>query len=137
MRSLAAITFLAPDYGAAVAWFRDALGFGVIEDRDMGGGKRWIVVAPASGAGARIIVAKATSAAQIASVGAAAGDRVAYFLQTDDFAGDYAAMAARGVRFLETPRVEDYGTVAVFQDPWGGKWDLIGRPALGPEPGAP
>ena len=91
----------------------------------LGGGKRWVVVGPADGAGARIVIARAEGEAQRAAIGAAAGGRVGYFLETDDFARDRAAMEARGVAFLEPPRHEPYGTVAVFRDPWGGKWDLI------------
>ena len=91
----------------------------------MGPSKRWVVVGSAVGEGARIVIAVASNALQAARIGGATGDRVGYFLETDDFAGDHAAMTARGVRFLEAPRFEDYGAVAVFQDPWGGKWDLI------------
>lgn len=121
--SLAAIAFLVPDYDAGLAWFRDVLGFRVIEDVDMGAGKRWLVVAGASGA--RVVIAKAQGPDQAAAVGAAAGGRVGYFLETDGFERDHAAFLVRGVRFLEAPRRETYGTVAVFVDPWGGKWDLI------------
>ena len=124
-RSLATVTFLAPDYDEAIAWFRDALGFELLEDALLETDKRWVVVAPAGGAGARLLIAQASDDAQRAAVGAAAGGRVAYFLETDDFAGDHAAMSARGVRFLESPRHEPYGVVAVFADPWGGKWDLL------------
>ena len=86
------------------------------------------------GAGARLVLAKAEGAAQRAAVGAAAGGRVGYFLETDDFDRDHAAFRARGVEFLETPRREPYGTVAVFADPWGGKWDLIEPRRLGGSP---
>jgi catechol 2,3-dioxygenase-like lactoylglutathione lyase family enzyme len=122
-RHLAAIAFLVPDYDSGIAWFRDILGFALIADLDMGGGKRWVVVA--GEAGARIVLAKAEGATQTAAIGAAAGGRVGYFLETDDFARDHAAFSASGVKFLEEPRHEPYGTVAVFADPWGGKWDLI------------
>ena len=124
-RRLAAVAFLAPDYDQAIAWFREALGFALLEDAALGGGKRWVVVGPADGAGARIVIARAEGEAQRAAIGAAAGGRVGYFLETDDFARDRAALEARGVAFLEPPRHEPYGTVAVFRDPWGGKWDLI------------
>lgn len=124
-QSLAAIAFLAPDYDSAIEWFRDALGFVLLADAPMGPEKRWVVVAPAGGAGARIVIAKASDPRQHAAIGAAAGGRVGYFLETDDFARDHAAMLARGVRFLEEPRHEPYGIVAVFADPWGGKWDLL------------
>lgn len=121
--ALASIAFLAPDYAPAVAWFRDTLGFAVVEDADMGAGKRWVVVAGSGGA--RIVIAKAEGHAQHGAIGAAAGGRVGYFLETDDFDREHARLLARGVTFLEAPRHEPYGTVAVFFDPWGGKWDLI------------
>jgi catechol 2,3-dioxygenase-like lactoylglutathione lyase family enzyme len=124
-KSLAAVTFLAPDYDSAIEWFRDALGFALLADTPMGADKRWVVMAPPGGAGARIVVAKASDERQRAAIGAATGGRVGYFLETDDFVRDHAAMQARGVRFLEKPRREAYGTVAVFADPWGGKWDLL------------
>ena len=124
-KSLAAVAFLVPDYDDAIAWFRGALGFDLIEDAPLGAGKRWVVVAPPGGEGARLLLAKAVDARQREAIGRAAGGRVAYFLETDDFARDHAAMSARGVRFLEPPRREAYGIVAVFADPWGGRWDLL------------
>lgn len=123
--SLAAVAFLAPDYDAAIAWFRDSLGFVVLEDRPMSQTKRWVVVGDASGLGARFIIAKAQGERQVASIGAPAGGRVAYFLETDDFAGDFTRMREKGVEFVESARREPYGVVAVFKDPWGGRWDLI------------
>jgi predicted PurR-regulated permease PerM/uncharacterized glyoxalase superfamily protein PhnB len=122
---IAAVAFLAPDYDEAIAWFRDRLGFAVIEDRAMGDEKRWVVVGPSQPDGARFVVAKASSANQLAAVGQPAGGRVAYFLETDDFARDHARFQTAGIEFLEEPRRETYGEVAVFRDPWGGKWDLI------------
>jgi catechol 2,3-dioxygenase-like lactoylglutathione lyase family enzyme len=124
-QSLAAVAFLAPDYDAAIAWFCSALAFDLVTDEALGPDKRWVVVAPPGGVGARLVIAKAADERQRLAVGAAAGGRVGYFLETDDFARDHAAMRARGVRFLEAPRNEPYGTVAVFVDPWGGKWDLL------------
>jgi predicted PurR-regulated permease PerM/uncharacterized glyoxalase superfamily protein PhnB len=123
--SLAAVAFLAPDYDAAIAWFRDCLGFVVLEDRPLSHVKRWVVVGDRSGLGARFVIAKADGERQLASVGAQAGGRVAYFLETDDFAGDFARMREKGVEFVENARREPYGVVAVFRDPWGGRWDLI------------
>jgi len=117
-RSLAAIAFSVPDYDDAVAWFRDALGFELIEDTPLGDGKRWVVVAAGREAGARLVLQKARAEPRESA-------RVGYFLETDDFDRDHAAYLARGVRFLEQPRRESYGVVAVFADPWGGKWDLI------------
>lgn len=123
--SLAAIAFLAPDYDAGIAWFRGALGFSVLEDRPLGGDKRWVVVGDARGVGARFVIAKAEGERQLAAVGAQAGGRVAYFLETDDFARDFSRFSQSGVEFVESPRREPYGVVAVFRDPWGGRWDLI------------
>jgi catechol 2,3-dioxygenase-like lactoylglutathione lyase family enzyme len=117
-RSLAAVAFSAPDYDDAIAWFGDALGFELIEDTPLGEGRRWVVVAASRDAGARLVLQKAESES-------GGNSRVGYFLETDDFDRDHAAYLARGVRFLETPRRESYGVVAVFADPWGGKWDLI------------
>jgi predicted PurR-regulated permease PerM len=123
--NLAAIAFLAPDYDAGIAWFRDALGLAVLEDRPLGGDKRWVVVGDPNGMGARFVIAKAEGDRQVAAVGTPAGGRVAYFIETDDFARDFARFAGNGVEFIESPRRESYGVVAVFKDPWGGKWDLI------------
>jgi catechol 2,3-dioxygenase-like lactoylglutathione lyase family enzyme len=132
-RSLASIALLVPDYDEDLAFFRDALGFIVLEDTPLGSGKRWVVVAPAGGAGATIVLAVPNDERQRARIGDQTGGRVAYFLRTNDFQRDYEAMRARGVRFLETPRREPYGLVAVFVDPWGGKWDLLQPAAVGGE----
>lgn len=125
LRSVDAFTLLVPDYEAGLTFFRDALGFAVVEDTVLAGGKRWVVVAPPGGAGPRIVLAVASDDRQRARIGDQTGGRVGYFLQTDDFDRDYHRLTARGVRFLEAPRREIYGAVAVFSDPWGGKWDLI------------
>ena len=135
-KSLAAVAFLVPDYDDAIAWFCGALGFVLIEDAPLDEDKRWVVVAPPGGEGARLVLAKAADARQREAIGWAAGGRVACFLETDDFARDHAAMSARGVRFLEPPRRESYGIVAVFADPWGGRWDLL-QPAKRPARPAP
>jgi catechol 2,3-dioxygenase-like lactoylglutathione lyase family enzyme len=125
MQSLAAVTILAPSYDEGLRFFRDALGFEVLEDRPQGPSKRWLVVAPRGGKGARIVVAVPDGEQQRARVGDQTGGRVGYFLYTDDFDRDYDGMRAHGIRFLEEPRREPYGRVAVFADPWGGKWDLL------------
>jgi len=135
VQSLAAISILVPSYDAGLRFFRDALGFEIVEDTDQGDGKRWIVVAPRGGRGARIVVAVPGDERQRARIGDQTGGRVGYFLFTDDFESDYASMRARGVRFLEEPRREPYGRVAVFADPWGGKWDLL-QPLDGAQSGA-
>src|SRR5579871_6353311 len=122
---LAAVTFLVPSYDEGLAFFRDRLGFAVIEDTRLGADKRWVVVAPAHHAGAALVLAVPSDERQRARLGDQTGGRVGYFLHTSDFSGDYETMRARGIRFLETPRREPYGLVAVFLDPWGGKWDLL------------
>lgn len=121
---LALISYVVRDYDEAIGWFTEKLGFSLIEDAALSPGKRWVVVAPPDG-GARLLLAKADGPAQEAAIGAQAGGRVFLFLHTDDFSRDHAAMTAKGVRFLETPRREAYGTVAVFEDLYGQKWDLM------------
>jgi catechol 2,3-dioxygenase-like lactoylglutathione lyase family enzyme len=124
-RSLAQLSLLVADYDAAIAFYVDILGFELVENADLGGGKRWVVVGPPGGQGARLLLARAAGPAEAARVGDQTGGRVFLFLQTDDFAGDHARMSAQGVRFLEAPRKEAYGTVAVFEDLYGNRWDLI------------
>jgi catechol 2,3-dioxygenase-like lactoylglutathione lyase family enzyme len=121
--TLATIALVVPDYDAAIAFYRDALGFELVEDTDLGGGKRWVVVAPHQGA--RLLLAKATDDAQTAAIGNQTGGRVAFFLHTNNFADTHARFVGAGVSFLEQPRSEAYGTVAVFSDPFGNRWDLI------------
>lgn len=126
MQSLALIALLVRDYDEAVAWFTGVLGFTLEQDIRQSETKRWVVVAPPhASAGARLLLARAEGPAQAARIGDQTGGRVFLFLHTDDFARDHAAMTARGVRFLETPRREPYGTVAVFEDICGNRWDLI------------
>ncbi len=121
---IATIAVVVADYAEAIAFYRDRLGFEVIADTDMGGDKRWVVVA-APGGGAGLLLAKADGPEQAARIGDQTGGRVAFFLETDNFARDFAAFSAAGVRFLEAPRHEPYGSVAVFEDLYGNKWDLI------------
>lgn len=121
---LALVAFVVADYDAAISWFTAKLGFALAEDTPLGAGKRWVVVAPPGG-GTALLLAKAANEAQMRAVGAQAGGRVGFFLYTDDFDRDHAAMTAKGVKFLEAPRDEPYGRVAVFEDLYGGKWDLI------------
>jgi catechol 2,3-dioxygenase-like lactoylglutathione lyase family enzyme len=121
---IATVALVVPDYDAGIAFYCGALGFALLADTDMGGGKRWVLVGPPGG-GARLLLAKAADDLQAAAIGNQAGGRVGFFLETDDFARDHAAYAAAGVRFLEPPRHEAYGSVAVFADPFGNKWDLL------------
>ena len=123
-RRLAALTLLVPDYDEAIAWFTQKLDFALVEDVAIGAGKRWIVMSPGPG-GAQIVLARPGDGRQRARIGDQTGGRVMLFLHTDDFARDHAAMRARGVHFVEAPRAEAYGTVAVFADAWGNLWDLI------------
>ncbi len=117
-------TIVVEDYDAAIAYYRDVLGFELREDSPREHGKRWVVVAP-PGAQTALLLAKAANDAQTSRVGDQTGGRVGFFLRTDDFHGDHAVMRDRGVRFLEAPRVEDYGIVAVFEDLYGNRWDLL------------
>lgn len=113
-----------PDYDAGLAFYAGTLGWSVTSDLDQGGGKRWVVVSPPGG-GTSVLLAKAVGADQTAAIGNQTGGRVGFFVQTDDFARDHAAMLAAGVDFEEAPRVEPYGIVAVWRDPFGNRWDLI------------
>ncbi len=115
------------DYDRAIEFFTAALGFVVHEDSHMGPGKRWVRLGPAGSAGAGIVLGKATTPEQQASIGNQTGGRVFLFLETDDFWRDYRRLEAKGARFTETPREEPYGMVVVFLDLYGNKWDLIGR----------
>ncbi len=123
--TLAAVTLVVREYDEAIEWFTRALGFLLVEDTPREAGKRWVIVAPPGGQGARILLARATSPEQRAQVGRQAGGRVAFFLHTDDFHRDHEAFRSRGVRFIEEPRQEGYGTVAVFEDLYGNRWDLV------------
>ncbi|MDQ1007623.1 catechol 2,3-dioxygenase-like lactoylglutathione lyase family enzyme [Streptomyces sp. V4I23] len=126
MSFIALVSLVVRDYDEAIAFYRDALGFDLVEDTDRGDSSRWVVVRPPGApAGTGLLLARAKNASERASVGAQTGGRVGFFLHTDDFARDHARMTAAGVRFLEEPRYEPYGTVAVFEDLYGNKWDLL------------
>jgi catechol 2,3-dioxygenase-like lactoylglutathione lyase family enzyme len=120
---LALTTLVVPDYDAGIAFLVGALGFDLIEDTDMGAGKRWVVVGGKDGG--RLLLAKAASPEQTAAIGNQTGGRVGFFVHTDDFTGAHARLVDAGVTFHEQPRHETYGTVAVFSDPFGNRWDLI------------
>jgi catechol 2,3-dioxygenase-like lactoylglutathione lyase family enzyme len=125
---ISALALVVPDYDSAIAFYVGTLGFRLTEDIDQGH-KRWVTVEPPGG-GPRLVLARAEGAAQVATIGNQAGGRVFLFLATDDFARDHAAMTAAGVEFEEAPRHEPYGSVAVWRDPFGNRWDLIGpKPA--------
>ncbi|MBT9447404.1 MAG: VOC family protein [Hyphomonadaceae bacterium] len=125
MSHIGAFTLLVRDYDEAIAFYVGALGFTLLEDTALSADKRWVRVAP-NGGGVALLLAKASTPEQIARIGDQTGGRVGFFLHTDDFARDHAAFVAKGVRFLEEPRSESYGKVAVFSDLYGAKWDLIG-----------
>lgn len=126
---IATVALVVRDYDEAIAWYRDKLDFVLEEDADLGGGKRWVTMTPpgASAHGARLLLARAVGAEQSSRIGNQTGGRVFLFLETDDFRRDHQAMLARGVTFREEPRVEAYGTVAVFSDLYGNLWDLLER----------
>jgi len=125
LQSLAAVTILVPSYDDGLAFFRDILGFAVLENTRLSPKKRWVVVAPSPGVGSALVLAVPSDDHQRARVGDQTGGRVGFFLRSVDFWADYEKLLGRGVNFLETPRQEPYGIVAVFVDPWGGKWDLL------------
>lgn len=123
-RRIALTTLVVADYDEAIAWYTGALGFSLLQDIDQGD-KRWVVVGPADGNAAALLLARASNDEQRARIGNQTGGRVGFFLNTDDFWRDHAAMTARGVVFLEIPREEVYATVAVFRDLYGNTWDLL------------
>ena len=124
-QTLVHVTLLVRDYDEALAFFTKALGFQLLEDTPLGDQKRWLVVAPPNSRGASLLLARAVTSEPALSIGNQAGGRVFLFLHTDDFWRDYRHMQAHNVRFLEPPRHEPYGIVAVFEDLYGNKWDLL------------
>lgn len=126
-RSLAHVALVVRDYDEAIDFYTRALGFRLVEDTLLNAKKRWVVVAPSNGAGASLLLAKASNDAQRSRIGNQTGGRVFLFLHTDDFHRDHRAMTAHGVTFINGPREEAYGTVGVFEDLYGNRWDLIER----------
>ncbi len=124
---LEALALLVPDYDEGIAFFVDGLGWRLRSDEDRGGGKRWVVVEPLGG-GTALLLARADGSGQRAAIGRQVGGRVGFFLRVEDFAATAARLTAAGVTFEEAPRHEPYGTVAVWRDPWGNRWDLLGPP---------
>jgi catechol 2,3-dioxygenase-like lactoylglutathione lyase family enzyme len=122
---LGCVALLVRDYDEAREYYTCVLGFDLIEDTPLPDGKRWVLVAPPGARETRLLLAKAASPAQAARIGDQTGGRVFLFLHTDDFWRDYHAFRARGVAFREAPREEAYGTVAVFEDLYGNRWDLL------------
>lgn len=122
---LGAVTFLVEDYDEAIEYFTRALQFQLIEDTDMGVGKRWVLVRPRGASESALLLATAVTAKQQAGIGNQSAGRVGFFLYTDNFKKDHTYMVGQGVIFHEAPRQEAYGTVAVFEDLYGNKWDLL------------
>jgi catechol 2,3-dioxygenase-like lactoylglutathione lyase family enzyme len=124
-QKIGAISLIVRDYDEAIAFYTKKLQFELVEDTDMGGGKRWVMVSPPGSSGTRLLLAKAVTPEQESRIGNQTGGRVFLFLHTDDFRRDYESMKSNGVHFLEAPRDESYGTVVVFEDIYGNKWDLL------------
>ena len=124
-QTLALTTLVVRDYDEAIAFYRDKIGFTLAEDIPQADGKRWVVVAPAGDGASRLLLARAANEAQIARIGDQTGGRVGFFLETDDFARDHAAMLERGVIFVREPLQAPYGVVAVWRDLYGNLWDLL------------
>jgi catechol 2,3-dioxygenase-like lactoylglutathione lyase family enzyme len=124
-QKIGAISLIVRDYDEAIAFYTKKLQFELVEDTDMGGGKRWVMVSPPGSSGTRLLLAKAVTPEQESRIGNQTGGRVFLFLHTDDFRRNYESMKSNGVHFLEAPRDESYGTVVVFEDIYGNKWDLL------------
>ena len=125
-QSLFLVSLVVRDYDDAIAFYTQKLGFTLVEDTyQPEQDKRWVVVAPPGSGGAKVLLARATTSEQERAIGNQTGGRVFLFLETDDFHRDYARLTAAGVRFIRPPRVESYGTVAVFADLYGNLWDLV------------
>uniref|UniRef100_A0A2A4YS62 Glyoxalase n=1 Tax=OCS116 cluster bacterium TaxID=2030921 RepID=A0A2A4YS62_9PROT len=125
MNDIVHMALLVADYDEAIEYYTQILNFSLLEDKDMGGGKRWVRVAPHADSGFSLLLAKAKNDQQAKYVGNQSGGRVYIFYQVDDFWVEYKRMLALGVDFTEQPREEDYATVVVFKDLYGNKWDMI------------
>ena len=119
------VALVVRDYDEAIAYYTATLRFELIEDTDLGGGKRWVLVAPPGEGGTALLLARAANSEQATRIGNQTGGRVFLFLHTDDFWRDFNDLMARGVKFTEEPRRESYGTVVIFEDLYGNRWDLI------------
>jgi catechol 2,3-dioxygenase-like lactoylglutathione lyase family enzyme len=124
-QKLGYVALLVRDYDEAIAFYTNKLGFRLIEDGDLGAGKRWVRVSPPGSTGTDLLLARAVNPEQSGRIGNQTGGRVFLFLHTDDFWHDYREMTARGVKFVRSPSEELYGMVAVFEDLYGNKWDLL------------
>jgi len=127
-QQLGLIALVVRDYDEAIDFFVATLGFTLVEDSLVPAqAKRWVVVAPAGGGGAHLLLARAATEEQKSRIGNQTGGRVFLFLYTDDFWRDYHSYTAKGVTFVRQPKEESYGTVAVFLDLYGNRWDLVQR----------
>ncbi len=125
-QQLALVSIVVADYDEAIAFYVQTLGFSLVEDSDQPEqNKRWVVVSPPGAVESRLLLARASNARQRERIGDQTGGRVFLFLYTDDFWRDYQNYQARGVRFVREPKLEAYGTVAVFEDLHGNLWDLV------------
>ena len=128
-QTLGYVALVVREYDEAIAFFTEKLGFRLVEDSGatdrLGQDKRWVLVAPPGSSGTSLLLARASTPEETSRIGNQTGGRVFLFLHTDDFWRDHRAMNTHGVKFLETPREEPYGTVAVFEDLYGNKWDLL------------
>jgi catechol 2,3-dioxygenase-like lactoylglutathione lyase family enzyme len=127
MAHISLVTVVVDDYDQAIDFYVRAAGFRLAEDTPLGDGKRWVVLMPSGARETGVLLARAVTARQRERVGDQTGGRVSLFLSTDDFGRDYERMRAAGVHFAEAPRHEPYGTIAVFEDLYGNRWDLIQR----------
>jgi catechol 2,3-dioxygenase-like lactoylglutathione lyase family enzyme len=124
-QQIAKVALIVENYDEAIDFYTQKLQFKLIEDTDLGGGKRWVQIAPPNSTGTHLLLARASTDEQSQAIGNQTGGRVFLFLQTNDFWRDYELMKSNGVTFNEEPRVEAYGTVVVFEDLYGNKWDLL------------
>jgi len=124
-QQIGSVTIVVENYDDAIEFYTQKLQFTLVEDTDLGGGKRWVLVSPPNSNGTKLLLAQAISDEQKKVIGNQTGGRVFLFLHTNDFWRDYEILKSNGVVFNEKPRVEEYGTVVVFQDLYGNKWDLL------------
>ena len=125
MAHIGLTTLLVRDYDEAITFYVGAVGFELREDTPRGDGDRWVVVAPPGSNETGLLLARPSRPEQVARIGDQTGGRVGLFLNSDDFEADHRRMTAAGVVFLEEPRHEAYGSVAVFEDLYGNRWDLV------------
>jgi catechol 2,3-dioxygenase-like lactoylglutathione lyase family enzyme len=124
-QQIAHIALVVKDYDEAIKFYTEKLGFELIDDTPQSEVKRWVLVKPPGAGECCLLLAKAVGAEQLSRVGNQTGGRVFLFLQTDDFWRDYHKFLEKQIKFVREPKVEEYGTVAVFEDLYGTMWDLI------------